>query len=189
MALFETGVRWASVTDGGKMRVDQNRRRRFSGFVPALLRISRRKCRKVIARRHEQERTITPELSELLGAERSARRDPGRCAAGDGPRPLHQLRQLRQGLRVAARPSRLIRNGIQIGKYLVPSACRHCDDPKCMNSCPTGAIKRRTEGEIYFPVRHVHWMWELRDRMSLRQHRDDRYADLRSRAGAQSRAS
>ncbi len=46
--------------------------------------------------------------------------------------------------------SRLIRNGIQIGKYLVPSACRHCDDPKCMNSCPTGAIKRRPEGEIYF---------------------------------------
>jgi Fe-S-cluster-containing hydrogenase component 2 len=24
------------------------------------------------------------------------------------------------------------------------------DDPKCMNSCPTGAIKRRPEGEIYF---------------------------------------
>ena len=46
--------------------------------------------------------------------------------------------------------SRLIRNGIQLGKYLVPSACRHCDDPKCMNSCPTGAIKRRPEGEIYF---------------------------------------
>jgi Fe-S-cluster-containing hydrogenase component 2 len=46
--------------------------------------------------------------------------------------------------------SRLIRNGIQIGKYLIPSACRHCDDPKCMNSCPTGAIKRRPEGEIYF---------------------------------------
>jgi Fe-S-cluster-containing hydrogenase component 2 len=46
--------------------------------------------------------------------------------------------------------SRLIRNGIQIGKYLVPSACRHCDDPKCMNRCPTGAIKRRPEGEIYF---------------------------------------
>ena len=46
--------------------------------------------------------------------------------------------------------SRLIRNGVQIGKYLVPSACRHCDDPKCMNACPTGAVKRRPEGEIYF---------------------------------------
>jgi ferredoxin len=30
--------------------------------------------------------------------------------------------------------SRLIRNRIQLGKYLIPSACRHCDDPKCMNS-------------------------------------------------------
>jgi Fe-S-cluster-containing dehydrogenase component len=46
--------------------------------------------------------------------------------------------------------SRLIRNGIQIGKYLITSACRHCNDPKCMNSCPTGAIKRRPGGEIYF---------------------------------------
>jgi Fe-S-cluster-containing hydrogenase component 2 len=39
---------------------------------------------------------------------------------------------------------------VQIGKYLVPSACRHCDDPKCMSACPTGAVKRRSEGEIYF---------------------------------------
>ena len=46
--------------------------------------------------------------------------------------------------------SRLIRTGVPIGKYLVPAACRHCDDPKCMDSCPTGAIKRRPEGEIYF---------------------------------------
>ena len=46
--------------------------------------------------------------------------------------------------------SRLKRTGGTVGKYLVPAACRHCDDPKCMNSCPTGAIKRRPEGEIYF---------------------------------------
>ena len=46
--------------------------------------------------------------------------------------------------------SRLIRTGVPIGKYLIPAACRHCDDPKCMNACPTGAIKRRPEGEIYF---------------------------------------
>src|ERR1700730_4543029 len=44
----------------------------------------------------------------------------------------------------------LIRTGIHLGKDRIPSACRHCDDPKCMNSCPTGAIKRRPEGEIYF---------------------------------------
>lgn len=45
--------------------------------------------------------------------------------------------------------SRLIRRGMQLGKYLVPSACRHCDDPLCMFACPTGAINRRPEGEIY----------------------------------------
>ena len=46
--------------------------------------------------------------------------------------------------------SRLIRTGIHIEQYLVPSACRHCDDPKCMTACPTGAVKRRPHGEIYF---------------------------------------
>jgi Fe-S-cluster-containing dehydrogenase component/CRP-like cAMP-binding protein len=46
--------------------------------------------------------------------------------------------------------SRLIRNGIHIDQYLIPSACRHCDDPKCMTACPTGAVERRPRGEIYF---------------------------------------
>ena len=49
--------------------------------------------------------------------------------------------------------SRLIRRGLELetamGRYLAPAACRHCDDPLCMFSCPTGAIKRRPEGEIY----------------------------------------
>lgn len=45
--------------------------------------------------------------------------------------------------------SRLTRRGMQLGNHLAPSACRHCDDPVCMFSCPTGAIKRRPEGEIY----------------------------------------
>jgi CRP-like cAMP-binding protein/Fe-S-cluster-containing hydrogenase component 2/pSer/pThr/pTyr-binding forkhead associated (FHA) protein len=45
--------------------------------------------------------------------------------------------------------SRLIRRGMQLGKYLVPGACRHCDDPMCMFACPTGAIDRRREGEIF----------------------------------------
>ncbi len=49
--------------------------------------------------------------------------------------------------------SRLIRRGIELetpmGTHLAPAACRHCDDPLCMFSCPTGAIKRRPEGEIY----------------------------------------
>lgn len=45
--------------------------------------------------------------------------------------------------------SRLTRRGVQLGNHLAPSACRHCDDPLCMFSCPTGAIKRRPEGEIF----------------------------------------
>jgi len=107
-------------------------------------------CRKVIALRHEQAQTITPEISELL--ERSGQlgviqadallvMDLDLCINCDNcVRACESLHG----------QSRLIRNGIQIGKYLIPSACRHCDDPKCMNSCPTGAIKRRPEGEIYF---------------------------------------
>jgi Fe-S-cluster-containing hydrogenase component 2 len=107
-------------------------------------------ARKVIGQRFEQEHTVTPEISELL--ERSGQlgviqadallvMDLDLCIKCDACvkacESLHGK-------------SRLIRNGIQLGKYLVPSACRHCDDPKCMNSCPTGAIKRRPEGEIYF---------------------------------------
>jgi CRP-like cAMP-binding protein/pSer/pThr/pTyr-binding forkhead associated (FHA) protein/Fe-S-cluster-containing dehydrogenase component len=49
--------------------------------------------------------------------------------------------------------SRLIRRGMELetalGTHLAPAACRHCDDPLCMFSCPTGAIKRRPEGEIF----------------------------------------
>ena len=104
----------------------------------------------MIAQRFEQECTVTPEISDLL--ERSGQlgviqadallvMDLDLCIKCDACvkacESLHGK-------------SRLIRNGIQLGKYLVPSACRHCDDQKCMNSCPTGAIKRRPEGEIYF---------------------------------------
>jgi cGMP-dependent protein kinase 2 len=45
--------------------------------------------------------------------------------------------------------SRLSRDGIAIDGYLVPTACRHCNDPKCMSSCPPQAIRRRPDGEIY----------------------------------------
>ncbi len=108
------------------------------------------KLRKVIQQRFEQERTVTPEISDLL--ERSGQlgviqadallvMDLDLCIKCD---------ECVKACESLHGESRLIRNGIQLGKYLVPSACRHCDDPKCMNSCPTGAIKRRPEGEIYF---------------------------------------
>jgi CRP-like cAMP-binding protein/Fe-S-cluster-containing hydrogenase component 2 len=149
MALFETGTRWASVLTAGKCELIKIRRDDFLELCRHYPRIEA-SARKVIEQRFEQERTVTAEISDLL--ERSGQlgviqadallvMDLDLCIKCDACvkacESLHGK-------------SRLIRNGIQLGKYLVPSACRHCDDPKCMNSCPTGAIKRRPEGEIYF---------------------------------------
>jgi CRP-like cAMP-binding protein/Fe-S-cluster-containing hydrogenase component 2 len=149
MALFETGVRWASVLTAGKCELIKIKGDDFLELSRKYPQIEE-SVRKIIERRFEQERTVTPELSELL--ERSGQAgviqadallvmDLDLCINCD---------QCVKACESLHGKSRLIRNGIQIGKYLVPSACRHCDDPKCMNSCPTGAIKRRSEGEIYF---------------------------------------
>jgi CRP-like cAMP-binding protein/Fe-S-cluster-containing hydrogenase component 2 len=149
MALFETGVRWATVLTAGKCELIKIKRDDFYELCreyPQIL----EQVRKVIDQRHEQEKRITPELSAEL--ERSGQlgviqadallvMDLDLCINCD---------QCVQACESLHGKSRLIRNGIQIGKYLIPSACRHCDDPKCMNSCPTGSIKRRPEGEIYF---------------------------------------
>jgi CRP-like cAMP-binding protein/Fe-S-cluster-containing hydrogenase component 2 len=149
MALFETGVRWASVLTAGKCELIKIGGNDFLDLCRRFPEIEV-EVRKVIARRQEQERTITPELSDLLRkmgqlgviqADALLVMDLDLCIKCDNcVRACESLHG----------QSRLIRNGIQLGKYLVPSACRHCDDPKCMNACPTGAIKRRTEGEIYF---------------------------------------
>ncbi len=149
MALFETGVRWASVLTAGKCELIKIKGDDFIELSRKYPQIEQ-SVRRVIERRFEQERTVTPELSDLL--ERSGQAgviqadallvmDLDLCINCD---------QCVKACESLHGKSRLIRNGIQIGKYLVPSACRHCDDPKCMNSCPTGAIKRRPEGEIYF---------------------------------------
>jgi CRP-like cAMP-binding protein/Fe-S-cluster-containing hydrogenase component 2 len=149
MALFETGVRWASVLTAGKCELIKIKRDDFYELCheyPQIL----EQVRKVIEQRREQEKRITPELSAEL--ERSGQlgviqadallvMDLDLCIKCD---------QCVQACESLHGKSRLIRNGIQIDKYLIPSACRHCDDPKCMNSCPTGSIKRRPEGEIYF---------------------------------------
>lgn len=149
MALFETGVRWASVMTAGKCELIRIRGDDFIELSRKYPQIEQ-SVRKVIEQRFEQERTITPELSDLL--ERSGQAgviqadallvmDLELCINCD---------QCVKACESLHGRSRLIRNGIRIGKYLVPSACRHCDDPKCMNSCPTGAVRRRREGEIYF---------------------------------------
>jgi CRP-like cAMP-binding protein/Fe-S-cluster-containing hydrogenase component 2 len=149
MALFDAEVRWASVLTAGKCELIKIQRGDFLELCRRFPQIEV-EVRKLIIERHEQERTLTPEMSLLL--EKSGQlgiiqadallvMDLDLCIKCDNcVKACEQLHG----------HSRLIRNGMQIGKYLIPSACRHCDDPKCMNSCPTGAIKRRPEGEIYF---------------------------------------
>jgi CRP-like cAMP-binding protein/Fe-S-cluster-containing hydrogenase component 2 len=46
--------------------------------------------------------------------------------------------------------ARLVRKGTKLNNILLlPTTCRHCDDPACMSKCPTGAITRDGQGEIY----------------------------------------
>ena len=149
MSLLEAGVAYASVVSAGRCELIRIRAEDF-------LRLCRMRpeveasVRAVIARRREEEKRITPEVSELL--ERSGQLG---LIQADAPLVMDLDLCVKCDNCVKAceslhGQSRLIRNGIHLDKYLVPSACRHCDDPKCMNSCPTGAIKRRPDGEIYF---------------------------------------
>jgi len=148
-ALLETGVRYASVLTAGKCELIKIRKDDFLDLCSRYPKIAE-KIREAIKHRHEEEEKITPEISELL--ERSGQLG---VIQNDALLVMDLELCVKCDLCVKAceaihGKSRLIRNGITIGKYLIPSACRHCDDPKCMNSCPTGAIKRRPEGEIYF---------------------------------------
>lgn len=53
--------------------------------------------------------------------------------------------------------SRLIRSGDKIvvaeagafANLLLPNTCQHCEHPACMIDCPTGAIGRDAEGEVF----------------------------------------
>ena len=143
------GVRNASVLTAGKCEVIKIR----GDDVATLLQqfpSAKAQVRATIERRLAAEEQLTPELSVVLKdsgqfgviqADALLVMDLDLCVKCDNCvtacESLHGT-------------SRLIRTGIQLGKYLIPAACRHCDDPKCMNSCPTGAVKRRPEGEIYF---------------------------------------
>jgi len=154
MALLEPGVRSAglrsaSVLTAGKCELIKIRGEDFLELCRRYPQVEQN-VRWVIDQRREQNEKITPEMSELL--EKSGQlgvlqadallvMDLDLCIKCD---------ECVKACESLHGKSRLIRNGIQLGKYLIPSACRHCDDPKCMNSCPTGAIKRRPEGEIYF---------------------------------------
>jgi Fe-S-cluster-containing dehydrogenase component/CRP-like cAMP-binding protein len=56
-----------------------------------------------------------------------------------------QSRLMRHGIHIA-RPVRP--NSRSIQHVLSPSVCLHCQDPECLTGCPTGAIARRSEGQI-----------------------------------------
>lgn len=46
--------------------------------------------------------------------------------------------------------SRLVRKGSMFNNFiLIPTSCRHCEDPTCMSECPTGAITRGYDGEVF----------------------------------------
>lgn len=149
MALLGDGKRYASVLTAGKCEVVKIRRDDFMELCSRFPTVEKH-VREAISLRHQQEELITPEVSALL--EKSGQlgyvqadallvMDLDLCVKCDScVKACESLHG----------ESRLIRTGVAVGKYLVPAACRHCDDPKCMNSCPTGAIKRRPEGEIYF---------------------------------------
>ena len=44
--------------------------------------------------------------------------------------------------------TRLIREGLRFGNFLVASSCRQCRDPLCMLGCPVGSIRRRESLEV-----------------------------------------
>lgn len=143
------GLRNANVLTAGKCEVIKIRGEDLAMLIKQFP-DSQAQIFATIERRHENQKHLTPELSAVLNesgqlgviqADALLVMDLDLCVKCDN------CVKACESLHGA---SRLIRTGIQLGKYLVPAACRHCDDPKCMNACPTGAIKRRPEGEIYF---------------------------------------
>jgi CRP-like cAMP-binding protein/Fe-S-cluster-containing hydrogenase component 2 len=149
MALFQGGTREATAISAGKCELVKIQYEDFRKLIEGFPR-AEQAVRATIARRHEAQRTLTPELRQRLESwgemgvlqnEALLVMDLDLCVKCD---------QCVKACESLHGESRLVRTGIQIDHYLVPSACRHCDDPKCMSACPTGAVKRRPEGEIYF---------------------------------------
>ena len=147
MALLDDVTREASVLTAGKSELLKIDRATFHDLWLQHPEIEQR-VREVAEKRREANRHVSRQLSDQLGkwgqgyiqADALLVMDLDLCIKCDlcvtACETLHG-------------ESRLIRRGMQIGKYLVPSACRHCDDPVCMFACPTGAIDRRPEGEIF----------------------------------------
>ncbi|TMK78563.1 MAG: cyclic nucleotide-binding domain-containing protein [Actinobacteria bacterium] len=147
MALLEGKPLGASVVTAGKAEVVKITRSDFAELCGKHPEVERR-IREIAAKRKEAAEHVTPELSEdlrkwgqgYIQADALLVMDLELCIKCD---------LCVQACETLHGESRLIRRGMQLGKYLVPSACRHCDDPLCMFACPTAAIQRRPEGEIF----------------------------------------
>jgi len=148
-ALLENTAYGASVLTAGKCELIRIKREDFLDLCRRYPQVERR-ARAAFSHLRENVQHVTPEVSELLA-------QSGQLGVIQSDALLVMDLDLCVGCDNCVKAceslhgkSRLIRTGAQIGNYLIPAACRHCDDPKCMNSCPTGAIQRRPEGEIYF---------------------------------------
>ncbi len=49
--------------------------------------------------------------------------------------------------------TRLIREGLRLGKWLVASSCRSCSDPYCLVGCPVDAIHRIDPNSTHQPIK------------------------------------
>ena len=151
MALFETAARWASVLTAGKCELIKIDRDDFLELCRRYPQMSKQmpQDHQSAPRSARQKQRHAGNLGPAR-TQRPAGRNPGRRAAGDGPRPLHQMRQLRERVRVAARPEpadpqRHPDRQVSGAQRLPPLRRSQMHE-----RCPTGAIKRRPEGEIYF---------------------------------------
>lgn len=81
------------------------------------------------------------ESHDILGADQVLILDLDKCV-----RCLHCIKacaKLHGGV------SRITHNGIRYRNILIPTSCRHCREPTCMIGCPTGAIQRDKNGEVF----------------------------------------
>ncbi|MEZ4292274.1 MAG: NAD(P)-binding domain-containing protein [Myxococcota bacterium] len=63
----------------------------------------------------------------------------------------------------------------------LPTACQHCENPKCMTDCPPDALNRDPNGEVWIDDETCIRVQELRGLLSLRRDQD---GEGRPRSGA-----
>ena len=75
------------------------------------------------------------------------------CAAatapGAAPSCYGVARLVRRGDKIVAQLATEPRTAAAPRSLLLPNSCQHCQNPACMIDCPTGAIGRDPEGEVF----------------------------------------